>query len=66
MSATGAALVDAWLETADLRSLPAAARAWACHYLLDDLAHRHGPDKLARARSALVSVERELTVGHGD
>lgn len=45
------ALTDAWLE--DLPDISAAARAWACRFMLEDLAERHDPAALAHVREAL-------------
>lgn len=51
-----AALAGAWAETGRLDDLPAAARAWACRYMLTDLAHRYPPAELAPIREALAQL----------
>jgi aminoglycoside phosphotransferase (APT) family kinase protein len=54
-----AALCDGWIESAGLDVLPAAHRAWACTFMLDDLARRYPPDELkhvAAARDAMLGA----------
>ncbi|MGA8112068.1 MAG: phosphotransferase, partial [Actinocatenispora sp.] len=53
------ALADGWADAAGFAALPAYARAWACRYMLRDLAHRHGPEQLAPVRTALRAAERD-------
>jgi hypothetical protein len=48
-----AALAGGWSETGRLDELPAAARAWACRFMLADLAGRHPPAELAHVRRTL-------------
>jgi Phosphotransferase enzyme family len=48
-----AALVEGWSETGRLDELPAAARAWACRFMLADLAGRYPPAELAHVRRML-------------
>lgn len=48
-----AALSGGWSQAGRLDDLPAAARAWACRYLLADLASRYSPAELAHARRVL-------------
>jgi Ser/Thr protein kinase RdoA (MazF antagonist) len=45
------ALTEAWLD--GLGEIPAPARAWACRFMLDDLAKRHDPAALQHVREAL-------------
>ncbi len=47
-----AGLTEAWITGGQLDRTPAAARAWACRYMLDDLAHRYPPAALAHIRAA--------------
>jgi Ser/Thr protein kinase RdoA (MazF antagonist) len=47
-----AALADAWIARGQLAGTPAAARAWACRYMLNDLAGRYPPTALAPVRAA--------------
>ena len=46
-------LTHGWTEAADLAGVPAAARAWACQFLLTDLASRYPPEALRHAATAL-------------
>jgi aminoglycoside phosphotransferase (APT) family kinase protein len=48
-----AALVAGWSETGRLDDIPAAARAWACRFMLIDLAGRYPPAELAHVRRML-------------
>ena len=48
-----AALVEGWSETGWLADIPAAARAWACRFMLADLANRYSPAELAHVRRTL-------------
>jgi hypothetical protein len=47
-----ATLCDHWLEAARLHDLSAAARTWACDFMLEDLAARRSPEELAHIRDA--------------
>jgi Ser/Thr protein kinase RdoA (MazF antagonist) len=47
------ALTEHWLDAGRLRALSAAARAWACRFMLADLAARHTRAELAPVRHAL-------------
>jgi Ser/Thr protein kinase RdoA (MazF antagonist) len=47
-----ATLRDNWLRAAGMHDLLAAARTWACRFMLDDLAARHTPEELAHIRDA--------------
>jgi hypothetical protein len=47
-----AALADTWIEAGDLDRTPAAARAWACRYMVDDLSRRYSAADLAPVRAA--------------
>ena len=49
-----ASLVSGWSTTACWSELPALARAWACEYLLQDLAPRHPSHLLEPARRQLA------------
>lgn len=51
-----AALAGGWAEAGRLDDLPAAARAWACRFMLADLAHRYPPAELAQVREALAQL----------
>jgi Ser/Thr protein kinase RdoA (MazF antagonist) len=51
-----AALVDGWTEAGRLDAIPAAARAWACKFMLVDLASRYSPAELAHVREALSEL----------
>ena len=51
-----AALVDGWSETGRLDEIPAAARAWACKFMLRDLAGRYPPAELAHVRRTLEQL----------
>ncbi len=48
-----AALVRGWSDAAGFEDLPAQARAWACRFMLDDLAGRYPEDRLAHVRRRL-------------
>lgn len=48
------ALLDGWSSVAGWPDLPAAARAWACEYLLDDLDGRYPADRLEHVRAELA------------
>ena len=47
-----AVLADTWVQAAGLDRTPAAARAWACRYMVDDLGRRYSPADLAPVRAA--------------
>ena len=51
------ALTEAWLQA--LGEIPPAARAWACGFMLEDLAQRHAPAELAHVRHALHQAQTE-------
>lgn len=59
------ALAAGWTEAAALDTVPAAARAWACRFMLIDLAGRYSPADLTHVRQALAEAEAG-TGGHGD
>jgi Ser/Thr protein kinase RdoA (MazF antagonist) len=48
-----AALLDGWAESAPLHDVPAAHRAWACAFMLRDLARRYPADELKHVAAAL-------------
>jgi Ser/Thr protein kinase RdoA (MazF antagonist) len=48
-----AALAGGWSETGRLADIPPAARAWACRFMLADLASRYPPAELAHVRRTL-------------
>ncbi|CAA9377185.1 MAG: hypothetical protein AVDCRST_MAG21-1350 [uncultured Nocardioidaceae bacterium] len=51
-----AALLEGWAGVAGWAQLSAAARTWACEYMLDDLAARHPADRLDRVREELARI----------
>ena len=53
------ALTEHWLQAERLREIPAAARKWACSFMLEDLAQRHTPAALAHVRDALHQAETD-------
>jgi hypothetical protein len=55
-----AALLQGWTQTGGLEQIPAAARAWACRHMLDDLSSRYPASRLAHIRRYLTD---ELGVG---
>jgi hypothetical protein len=48
-----AALANAWLDAGRLQALSARAQAWACRFMLEDLAGRHTAEELAHIRDAI-------------
>lgn len=50
---TWVAFVDGWSEAAALDDLPPAATAWACRYMLADLAGRYTEQELGHVQAAL-------------
>ena len=48
-----AALRDGWIESAGLGDVPAAHRAWACAFMLSDLAGRYTTEELKHVADAL-------------
>jgi hypothetical protein len=52
------ALTSGWARTAGFDDLPAAARAWACRVMLDDLAGRYRADALEHVRRSLRVHDR--------
>lgn len=51
--AVWAAFGDAWIEAGQLRDVAASAQAWACRYMLKDLATRYSAGNLAHIAEAL-------------
>lgn len=51
-----ATLSSAWISEASLTSLPASARAWACEFMLDDLAKRYPGHALRHVAHALAAA----------
>jgi aminoglycoside phosphotransferase (APT) family kinase protein len=51
------ALAEGWAEAGALDALPASARAWACRFMLTDLARRYPPGDLAHVRQALHQAQ---------
>jgi hypothetical protein len=51
-----AVLAAGWTEAGRLGAIPAAARAWACKFMLADLASRYSPAELAHVREALSEL----------
>ncbi len=52
-----------WAEEAGLDEIPPAARAWACRFLLADLARRYSPAELDHVTRALEQAVAELSAG---
>lgn len=48
-----AALGQGWAESARLHDVPAACRAWACAFMLDDLSRRYPAGELGHVAAAL-------------
>jgi aminoglycoside phosphotransferase (APT) family kinase protein len=57
VDASWCALVEEWSRAGGLEDLPTAAIAWACRFMLDDLAERYRVDELAAVSAALGNVE---------
>jgi aminoglycoside phosphotransferase (APT) family kinase protein len=53
------ALAEGWIESGDLLDVPPAARAWACRFMLSDLADRNSPTELASVQDALDAAEAQ-------
>jgi aminoglycoside phosphotransferase (APT) family kinase protein len=51
------ALSEGWAQSAGLHDIPATARAWACRFMLADLARRYSPDDLKHISHALGEAE---------
>jgi hypothetical protein len=51
------ALTEGWAEAGALHAIPAWAQAWACRFMLTDLAGRYSPGELAHVRHALHQAE---------
>jgi Ser/Thr protein kinase RdoA (MazF antagonist) len=51
------ALAEGWAESGQLSDIPAAARAWACRFMLTDLARRYQPGELQHVADALEIAE---------
>ncbi len=60
------ALAAGWTEAASLDTVPAAARAWACRFMLIDLSRRYSPADLTHVRQAGAEAQAEAEAGHGD
>jgi aminoglycoside phosphotransferase (APT) family kinase protein len=58
-----AALADGWLESGGLAEVPAVARAWACRFMLSDLAGRYRADQLRHVAGALAADEAAARTG---
>lgn len=56
---TWRAFLDGWTESAQLDSVPAHATAWACRYMLDDVAGRYDDEGLRFVQAALAEAEAE-------
>jgi Ser/Thr protein kinase RdoA (MazF antagonist) len=50
-------LIAGWTERAALDEVPPGARAWACRFMLGDLARRYSPAELEHVRQALALAE---------
>ena len=55
------ALVQGWTESGGLDVIPPAARAWACRFMLADLASRYRPGDLAHVRYSLDQAEADTS-----
>jgi aminoglycoside phosphotransferase (APT) family kinase protein len=55
-----AALSEGWTRAAAFEHLPAAARAWACRKMLDDLAPRYPGHRLGHVRQSLIEIESSM------
>jgi hypothetical protein len=54
-----AALLDGWAESAALHDVPAVHRAWACAFMLRDLARRYTADELKHVAAALEDARAD-------
>lgn len=52
-----AALTEGWAEAGELQEVPSAARAWACRFMLKDLAVRYLPHELQHVADVLRDAE---------
>jgi aminoglycoside phosphotransferase (APT) family kinase protein len=57
------ALAGEWTEAAALRHMPAVARAWACRFMLTDLARRYPLSDLRHVSEALARAEADTAAG---
>jgi hypothetical protein len=53
------ALVDGWAEAAGLRDMPGVVRAWACRFMLTDLARRYSLSELRHVSEELARAEAD-------
>jgi Ser/Thr protein kinase RdoA (MazF antagonist) len=60
------ALTQGWTESGALDAVPAAARAWACRFMLTDLAGRYPAADLAHVRRALRQAEANARQQNSD
>jgi hypothetical protein len=60
VDASWCALIEGWSVAGGLADLPAHAMAWACRFMLDDLADRYGADELAAVSDAVGDAERRV------
>jgi Ser/Thr protein kinase RdoA (MazF antagonist) len=58
------ALVEGWTEAGELAGLPPTAMAWACRFMLTDLANRYSPDQLSAVSAALRHALRSPVRDH--
>jgi Ser/Thr protein kinase RdoA (MazF antagonist) len=58
-----AALLDGWAESAALHDVPATYRAWACEFMLRDLARRYTADELKHVTDALDEATEGARAG---
>ena len=56
-----ATLADEWLQAGRMHTLSAAARIWACSFMLADLAARHTRAELAHIRQAMRLADTAIT-----
>lgn len=56
-----AGLTRGWAQAADLPSLPASARAWACRFMLADLTRRYRSAELSHIQETLSALTGETS-----
>jgi aminoglycoside phosphotransferase (APT) family kinase protein len=54
------ALVEGWTQAGELAGLPSHATAWACRFMLEDLANRYSPLELSAVSAALGHAEGRI------
>jgi len=53
-------MTGGWAEAGELGDIPFAARAWACRFMLGDLAGRYSPAELRHVGRALADAEARV------